>query len=297
MKQKRVKNEQQKFYCEKCDYECRSKYNFNRHLYTTKHKMKQNETNVKRKRAKTSSPTYYRCEACSYSCKSRTTLWRHKKTHAKRANKVKNTTQDKSAFELMRECVDAMTANHKILCELAATNQKITNMNYSNTNNISIHMFLNEHCSNAINLTDFMNNMKLSLEDLEYSGKHGYVKGISNILVKNLADVGPTERPIHCSDTKRLQFYVKDEDKWERDKDHKRIDRSIDNIGMMQLKHLKEWICKNPDYESDQTKLEEYHRMVRGLMGGCDSEEQKRNKNKIIKHVSDKVYVKEVISG
>jgi len=148
-----------------------------------------------------------------------------------------------------------------------------------------------------MNLTDFMENLKLSLEDLEYSGKHGYVKGISNILVKNLADVGPTKRPIHCSDAKRLQFYIKDEDKWTKDKNHKQIDKSIENIGMMQLKNLKQWICKNPDYESNERKLEEYHLMVRGLMGGCDSEEQKRNTNKIVKKVSDKVQVKEIINA
>ena len=41
------------------------------------------------------------------------------------------------------------------------------------------------------------------------------LKGISNIFVKHLEHMDPTQRPIHCSD-KRLQFYVKDEDKWKK---------------------------------------------------------------------------------
>ena len=86
------------------------------------------------------------------------------------------------------------------------------NIGNNNNNTISINVFLNEQCKNAMNLTDFMDKVKISLEDLAYSKNNGYVKGVTNIFAKQLKDLKPTERPIHCSDTKRLQFYVKDED-------------------------------------------------------------------------------------
>ena len=56
------------------------------------------------------------------------------------------------------------------------------------------------------------------------------------IFYKNLEVIKPTERPFHCSDKKRLQFYVKDEDKWEKDKDQ--IGHSIDKISHKQNSKL-----------------------------------------------------------
>ena len=106
-------------------------------------------------------------------------------------------------------------------------------------NAMSINIYLNEKCKDAMNLTDFVENVKVSLEDLLYTKNHGFVKGISNIFVKQLQDMEPTQRPIHCSDKKRLQFYVKDADKWEKDKSHEKIDKTIDEITFKQIKQVK----------------------------------------------------------
>ena len=37
-------------------------------------------------------------------------------------------------------------------------------------------------------LKDFVQNVKISLEDLNYTKEHGYIKGISNIFAKHLND-------------------------------------------------------------------------------------------------------------
>ena len=102
-------------------------------------------------------------------------------------------------------------------------------INYQNCNNkkMTINVFLNEQCKDAMNLTDFVENVRVSLQDLNYTKKNGYIDGISNIFVKHLQDMKPTERPIHCSDKKRMQFYVKDANVWEKDKSHEKIDKSI----------------------------------------------------------------------
>ena len=110
----------------------------------------------------------------------------------------------------------------------------------NNTNNISINIFLNEHCKDAMNLTDFVKSLELSLDDLDYTGKHGYSKGIANILIKNLGDIDPTSRPIHCTDKKRLQFYVKDDDQWEQDGSHNKVDKTIETITQKQIQNVKE---------------------------------------------------------
>ena len=63
----------------------------------------------------------------------------------------------------------------------------------NNNNKISINVFLNEHCK-AMNLTDFMSNLNVSNEDLQYTKEYGYVEGVSNIFKNRLKNMKPTER-------------------------------------------------------------------------------------------------------
>ena len=139
--------------------------------------------------------------------------------------------------ELIQEVKKLKERNNQSLIQ---NTQNIQNQNIqNNTQNISINVFLNEHCKNAMNLTDFVENIKVSLEDLEYTNQHGYAKGISNIFTKNLTDMAVTERPIHCSDKKRLQFYIKESDEWKKDEKHENIDITIDEISRKQFFHIK----------------------------------------------------------
>ena len=87
-------------------------------------------------------------------------------------------------------------------------------------------------------LTDFVENLHLSLKDLDFTNAQGYVEGISKIFIRNLNNMDVTERPIHCSDQKRLQFYVKKENKWEKDEEHEEIDKSIAKVSKKQIENL-----------------------------------------------------------
>ena len=75
------------------------------------------------------------------------------------------------------------------------TNEKMTNLGnvqVINNNKMSIHVYLNNECKNAMNLTDFLNELNISLEDLLYTKNHGYVKGIGKIFEKGLLELEPT---------------------------------------------------------------------------------------------------------
>jgi len=173
--------------------------------------------------------------------------------------------------------------------------KNIKNVSITN-NNINISVFLNDKCKNAMNLTDFIDNMKMSIEDLEYSGKHGYVKGVSQILMRNLINIEPYQRPVHCSDLKRLKFYVKDNDIWERDINNKKIDNSINYVSKKQHGILKKWESQNPNYENCQEKLQQYFNMVKSLINGCDIDEMHHNKSKIMRNMSNKINIKNIIN-
>ena len=118
------------------------------------------------------------------------------------------------------------------------TNNTTTHTN-SHNKAFNLNFFLNETCKNAMNITDFVDSIKLQLSDLIDIGELGYVEGISKIIVKNLNNLDETERPIHCTDKKRETFYIKDQDKWEKeDEEKKKIKDTIKTIANKNIRLL-----------------------------------------------------------
>jgi len=95
--------------------------------------------------------------------------------------------------------------------------------------------------------------------------------------------MSPTERPIHCTDQKRLQFYVKDDDEWAKDGSHQKIDRTIEDAKLKQIGRIREWESKHPGYLNDDTLLKEWNTMVQNVMGGVEDKERTKNMDSIKK--------------
>ena len=113
-------------------------------------------------------------------------------------------------------------------------------------------------------------------DDLIYTKDNGYVNGIGNLLGKHLETLKPTERPIHCSDKKRLKFYIKHENEWTNDeKNH--FDGNIDTLTERQISHIKIWEEKYPLWYNNQNKTEEYLGILEPL---CDKNQHDMKKIK-----------------
>jgi len=185
-----------------------------------------------------------------------------------------------------------MLDNKEILKENKALREKISTLEIGNTihnthNNqqYSINFFLNEKCKNAMNLEDFVEKIKFTLEDLQYTSENGYAKGISNVFIKNLNDMDITERPIHCSDQKRLQFYIKNDNEWTKDKNNEKIDNTIEKVSKKQIKSIQEWVEANPDYIESDAKMDEYFTLVRSITQPNDDKNLKNIKRKVGENV------------
>ena len=177
------------------------------------------------------------------------------------------------------------------LCD-SNNNTNITNNtqnNNSNNNNktFNLNLYLNETCKNAMNIDDFINDIKLSLDDLEYTGRKGYIEGISNIILKNLKRLGEYNRPIHCSDNKREVLYIKHNNTWNKEEDDKPIlTNAIKVIANQNIKQISKWKEKNPDcINSDSKKNNLYLKIVSNSMCGINKEETNKNINKILSNV------------
>jgi hypothetical protein len=183
----------------------------------------------------------------------------------------------------------------KSLIEMSKDKTITNNICNNTTNNktFNLQFFLNETCKDALNIQEFVSSIQLSLEDLENTGRQGYIDGISNIILKNLNNLEDYKRPIHCSDSKREVMYIKDNDKWEKEYESKPIlTKAIKMIANENIKQIKGWKDKHPDCtDSESKKNNLYLKIVSNSMNGSTEEESNKNITKIINNVAKEVLI------
>jgi len=230
--------------CEKCNYSTTNVYDWNRHVKTKRHL---NESIQKT----------YECVTCNKQFSKYRAHWYHKKTCI----------PPKDDMKILQELVkDLVISNHDILkqnqdlqkqvTELANNNKTVVNNTTNNqTNKFNINVFLNETCKNAINFSDFINNIQITYEDLENNARLGFVNGISKIFLDNLNQLDISERPIHCTDVKRETMYIKDDNTWTKQTSDEKLQKAIQGVSYRSMGKLAEWKQANPDYKDADSEF------------------------------------------
>ena len=157
--------------------------------------------------------------------------------------------------------------------------------NSHNKINYNINLFLNENCKNAINMSDFIKNLQVGIEDLQLTGKKGIVEGISNLLIKNLNKLPVPDRPIWCSDKKRKSIFIK-EDKWEEDENNHKTKEAISNISNVQTKNINKFIEDNPNWIHNDKQKDTYISIVKH-----STDDIKDKKEKILEKIIDDIHL------
>jgi len=157
---------------------------------------------------------------------------------------------------------------------------------HTNSHNkaFNLNFFLNETCKNAMNITDFVDSIKLQLSYLMDIGELGYVEDIFKIIVKNLNNLDETERPIHCTDKKRETMYIKDENQWEKEDENKtRLKKAVTRIADKNIKLLPQFREKYPDYNNSSSKTSDKYEKI--VIESMTTDKEKNEK--IIKKISN----------
>jgi hypothetical protein len=287
-----------KYYCEKCDYSTNKKSNYNTHTDSKKHNKQQLELKINDNKPNLSSNknnTY--CNVCEKNYKDRTGLWRHKKKCVV-IDGININDKDSLVIHLLQQNRELQKSLIELSREKIITNSthsnNTNNSHNTNSNNktFNLNFFLNETCKNAMNISEFVSSIKVTLEELEYTGRQGYIQGISNIILNNLQKLEQHERPLHCNDLKREILYIKENNKWEKETEQKPIlTKAIKTIANENIKQIKNWRDKYPDCtDSESKKNNMYLKIVSNSMNGLTEEESYQNIDKIISNV-----VKEVV--
>ena len=224
-------------------------------------------------------------------------MWRHKKKCKDFQNETESKTNNIEGLSDKDLIITLLKQNAELLEIVKNGTNNITNTtNNNNCNNnnktFNLQVFLNETCKDAMNIMDFVDSIKLQLSDLESVGELGYVKGISNIIVKNLRALDVTQRPVHCSDAKREILYVKDNDVWEKeDPENTKMKKAVKYIAYKNTKLLPLWKQTYPEcMQFDSSKNDKYNYMVIEAMGGMGDNEGEKI-NKIIKQIAKEVVI------
>jgi hypothetical protein len=313
-----------KYKCDKCDYSTSRRFNYLKHIKTDKHKSLLLGDTPEMSDSSPPNPdntSGHRCPNCDRKYMAQRSLWRHSKQCQPSS---KPETVDKGAFDIFKTTIAELNKmnqiqNSQMMQMFAAfieasknmivssqqasqatnttnstttnnltVNGDITNTNNSNNKTFNLNMFLNETCKDAMNMSDFVKTIELDTEDMQNVGAHGYVKGVSNILINNLEKTDIHKRPIHCSDSKRDVLYIKDDDKWERDSitSKKLIDavKAVDHKNYMMIN---EWAKQHPECEHSFTPANDtYMKLARAAEAGIDE-----NVAKVIKRVIQHVVI------
>jgi hypothetical protein len=193
--------------------------------------------------------------------------------------------------ELMMEYIQKTS---EAISEIAKQPKTITNIdNRKIDNRVSINVFLNDQCKDAMNLVDFVNTIQYRLEDLEHIGKNGYIEGVSRLMIEGLQKMDITKRPIHCTDSKRDSLYIKDNDEWAKeDPTGGQMKKAIRKIANKGVQKLPEWQENNPTFNNLKSNTHEKYMGICGnLMGGLDDEEDNKNFKKITKRIASEVII------
>lgn len=287
----------QNFVCKLCDYECSRRCNFEKHLATQKHKKRENGNNGNEKVAK-SSKTIYVCEKCQKSYFYNSGLSRHKKICDQLILSLKNTKHESETAvitnkiddnTIIKDLKDIIVQQQQQISELIPRIGNTTN-NTTQNNRFNINVFLDEKCRDAINMSDFVKSIHVSLEQLDYTKRNGLADGLTRTIMENMNRLSIYERPLHCTDIKRETLYIKEDDKWSKDDSHERLKEAIRKASYANYKGLKEWCSKHPGYEDSDRLTEYFTKTVIELSRSFEGID-----DKVLRHICREIYIKNAI--
>ena len=302
------------YHCIYCDYITSRKSQYERHLLTQKHKNRQNDTNDTKKVPFSSA--LFDC-ACGKKYTHKPNLYRHQKTCKYEISDISNCAITKTEvtndliLKLVQENTEiksmlykqfeniqeqqkyVQSENKQLRSQISELIPRVGNNTVNNTINskqkLNINIFLNEQCKDALTINEFIDKIKVTLDDLMITKTKGLSEGVSNIFIENMNKLSLYERPMHCTDTKRETVYINSgggnmPHGWLRDDENKNFKIAINKITHVQRQNLDKWIEEHPNWKKNTDEQQEYMKLVKN----CTDDFKE---DKIIKRLCNNIYL------
>ena len=317
------------YHCEKCDYTCSRKSSYNIHIQSKKHNANNANNNANKKLAeqiytcacgkiyKHRSSFSRHSAICNYSndynmIDKPDNISKNQERNAvndsdidyksmvmeliKNANNNNNTDTIMELIKQNQEFKELIVDQNKTIMELSARTNNITNNNNNTINNnnqkFNLNFFLNNTCKDAMNMSEFIENLDVNFNDIEYIGRNGYVNGMTNMILSRIKDLDVTKRPLHCTDLKRETMYIKDNDEWNKDTpDNTRLRNMVKIVAKQNQYQIPLWREKHPASDDMNSATFEFSlKMIQNILGDV-GEEQIKLDNKVMRNLSKHILV------
>lgn len=304
MDYKKCQKNAENFYCETCDFHCSKQSNWEKHVITSKHQ--KSYIGLQKMPKKCRKNAAFVC-VCGNNYKYRQGLYKHRKAcfiaqseqyHVNTTTQdvVENISKDKEGefkelvLLLLKENKEIQKNFVEMIPYIKGNNITSNSHNITTNNNqFNINMFLNEHCKNAMNLTDFIDSLPITNETYDHTIENGLTKTITHMITDGLNNMDILERPIHCTDASRKTMYVKDNDVWEKDVELNGVLMGIKKIALKQRTMINKWKDANNGWEDSDNLQSKLTSLVFNSM--TDIENDQKETNKIIRAISKNTYL------
>jgi hypothetical protein len=324
------KNKESKYVCFSCNYKTNKYSEWERHLKTGKH-LKNCELDNKilkhfditnHNENILDDKKYYLCK-CGKKYLYKKGLARHiknsnysqtsnekllmQKVEELIENNIKQTKTNKQLIKKINQLDNETKENRLVTMEDSNVTNNVTNItnNYGDyqpqyitaikDSQINMKVYLNENCSEAINLSSFIENIKLNSEDLDITRERGLAYSLGKVFLRGLKELDYKMRPICCSNSKKSILYVKDNDEWEEDKKETQIRGAIGILSVKHLTYIKEWEKANPNWDKSEKGKQLYAEMVHKILENAREEDKEKIENKVIKTIAKETLIKDMV--
>lgn len=301
------------FHCVVCNYYCIHRGDWRKHLATLKHKRLacdiEDECN---------DISNCKCE-CGRVFKYERNLFKHSKTCQTFINGSNNTlteavktlvAENQKLSEQLKNFVpnndngcalttrnDTNTATHAN--QIIGNNNTINNYVVNKPNyitaikdsQINMKVYLDKHCSQAINLSSFIENLELNSSDLDETRERGLAYSLGKVLLRGLKDLDLNQRPIHCGDLRKSVMYVRDNDEWDLDKKETHLRNAINILSSKQIEQIKQWEKEHPGWDQTEQGTQAYAEIVRNLFKVSRENEKEKVENQVIKTIAKETLI------
>jgi uncharacterized C2H2 Zn-finger protein len=264
--------------CKICNMTFKTKWKYERHSDTKKHKasllaLQSKQTTFSNKSITTEQSTphshlrnvkeTYVCSNCDKIYMSRSGLYKHSqkcKTTIVSSNNNNAIITNEAFMELVhtnKELQNIIYSQNEKLDELSKHPRKqiINNTNY-------IENYLNIECKDAVNLTDFINQLQITFNDLLRLGNDGFTNSIQHMFIDKIKDMEQTKRPIHCTNKRKRTLYIKDDNVWEKDKDQTQIAKVVNTLHKKNLNTLSNTLEDKTLFKTDEEQIQRNNMII-----------------------------------
>lgn len=295
-------SDNEEYYCDKCLYTTHRKSHWDRHVTTKKHLGdKYNETlhnkyvcecGKKYKFISGLSRHRQKCEIYKHSSKTTNEIVSIQESYSNNENSLLKQQNEflKSQMSEMKDIFYKLIENNKELQE--ATLMMAKEPRTINNNQFNIMNYLNTECKDALNISEFIDQINYTFKDLLKINDEGWVENVKNTFVKQLKNMEQTKRPIHCSDRKRKTFYIKDNDEWSRDNVQEKMHQTIRKFHTKQARVYIKWKKANFEKVQESDYLHDKSMCMNIELCKVSSEDGSKLKNKIMNSMTDLTLVK-----